>query len=86
MDISSVGGSAMTPEVQAQYAVKCMQMSQQTSYIAGDLIQDTAEISAEALQNVQKNLMQVLKDYYKINFKIKKAVCSNRLLFYCPTG
>ena len=49
MDISSVGGSAMTPEVQAQYAVKCMQMSQQTSYIAGDLIQDTAEISAEAL-------------------------------------
>ena len=48
MDISSVGGSAMTPEVQAQYAVKCMQMSQQTSYIAGDLIQDTAEISALA--------------------------------------
>ena len=45
MDISSVGGSAMTPEVQAQYAVKCMSLSQQTSYIAGDLIQDTAEIS-----------------------------------------
>ena len=26
MDISSVGGSAMPPEVQAQYAVKCMQV------------------------------------------------------------
>ena len=48
MDISSVGGSAMPPEVQAQYAVKCMQMSQQTSYIAGDLIQDTAEISVSS--------------------------------------
>ncbi len=50
MDISSVGGSALTPEVQAQYAAKCMKMSQQTSYIAGALIQDTAEISAEALE------------------------------------
>ena len=50
MDVSSVGyGSALAPELQAQYAVKCMQMSQQTSYIAGSLIQDTAEISAEAL-------------------------------------
>ena len=50
MDVSSVGyGSAMTPEIQAQYAAKCMSMSQQTSYIAGSLIQDTVEISAEAL-------------------------------------
>ena len=46
----------MTPEVQAQYAVKCMQMSQQTSYIAGDLIQDTAEISAEALAKCTEEL------------------------------
>ncbi len=50
MDVSSVGyGSALTPEVQAQYAAKCMSMSQQTSYIAGSLIQDTVDISAEAL-------------------------------------
>lgn len=50
MDVSSVGyGSAMTPEIQAQYAAKCMSLSQQTSYIAGSLIQDTVEISAEAL-------------------------------------
>ena len=50
MDVSSVGyGSAMTPEVQAQYASRLMSMSQQTSYIAGSLIQDTVEISAEAL-------------------------------------
>ena len=50
MDISSVGyGSALTPEVQTQYAAKCLSMSQQSTLIAGSLIQDTAEISAEAL-------------------------------------
>ena len=50
MNVSSVGyGSALTPEVQAQYAAKCLEMSQQTSYIAGSLIEDTLEISAEAL-------------------------------------
>jgi len=49
MDISSVGGSALTPEIQMQYAVKCIQMSRQSDYIAGELIQDTAEISPEAL-------------------------------------
>ncbi len=50
MDVNSIGyGSALTPEVQAQYAVKLMSMAQQTSYIAGDVIQDTVEISAEAL-------------------------------------
>ena len=32
-----------------QYAVKCLKMSQQSTLIAGALIQDTAEISAEAL-------------------------------------
>lgn len=50
MDVSSVGyGSALTPEVQAQYAVQLLSMAQQTSYIASDVIQDTVEISAEAL-------------------------------------
>lgn len=49
MDISSVGGSAMTPEVQAQYAVKCIQMARQTEAVAGSLILDTAEISEEAM-------------------------------------
>ena len=49
MDISPIGGSAMTPDVQGLYAVKCLKMSQQSTLIAGALIQDTAEISAEAL-------------------------------------
>ena len=42
MDISSIGGSAMTPDVQGLYAVKCLKMSQQSTLIAGALIQDTA--------------------------------------------
>lgn len=50
MDISSVGyGSAMTPEVQAQYAVKCIQMARESEAVVGDLIQDTLEISKEAM-------------------------------------
>ena len=50
MDVGSVGyGSALTPEVRGQYLSSLMSMSQQTSYIAGSLIQDTVEISAEAL-------------------------------------
>ncbi len=49
MDISSVGGSAFTPEVQSQYAVKCIQMARQSDAIVGSLILDTAEISEEAM-------------------------------------
>lgn len=50
MDISSVGGSAMSEAVQAQYAVKCMKMSQQSTYVMGEIIQDTLEISTEAIE------------------------------------
>lgn len=50
MDISSIGGSALTPEVQAQYAVKCIQMARQSDSVVGELIQDTVEISQEAMQ------------------------------------
>lgn len=49
MDISSVGGSALTPEVQAKYAVKCIQMARQSDAVVGSLILDTAEISEEAM-------------------------------------
>lgn len=49
MDISSVGGSALTPEIQAQYAVKCIQMARESTEVVGSLIQDTVEISQEAM-------------------------------------
>ena len=50
MDISSVSNNALTPEVQAQYAVKCMKMAQQSEEVVGDLLQDTVQISNEAMQ------------------------------------
>ena len=46
MDISSIGGSAMTPDVQGLYAVKCLKMSQQSTLIAGALAKCTAEMNA----------------------------------------
>lgn len=49
MDISSVGGTALTSEIQAQYAVKCLLMSRQSTEVLGNLIEDTVEISEEAM-------------------------------------
>ena len=49
MDISSVGGSAFTPEIQSQYAVKLIQMARASENVAGSLLEDTAEISQEAM-------------------------------------
>ena len=50
MDISSVGGSALTESVQNMYAVKCLLMSRRTDVVAGALLQDTVEISKEAME------------------------------------
>ena len=56
MDLSSIGGSALTPEIQANYAVKCIKMAQQTEAIAGQLLIDVAEISAEAMDKYLSEL------------------------------
>lgn len=59
MDINSVGyGTALTPEVKAQYAVKCMKMAQDTMAVAGGIIQDVAEISQEAMEKCIAELKQ----------------------------
>ncbi len=51
MEVNSVGyGAALTPEIQMQYAVKCIEMARATEMLAGTLIEDTVEISAEALK------------------------------------
>ena len=50
MDISSIGGSALTPEIQAQYAVKCLKMAQEAMEAVGTIIEDTIEISQEAME------------------------------------
>ena len=49
MDISSVSEGQMTPEIQAQYAVKLIKMAQQSQAVIGSILTDTAEISQEAM-------------------------------------
>ena len=51
MEVNSVGyGSALTPETQSLYAVKCIKMAQQTTLMAGEILQDVADISLEAME------------------------------------
>lgn len=51
MDVSSIasGGTAMTPEVQAQYGVKLIQMARASEEAAASVILDAVEISQEAM-------------------------------------
>ncbi len=49
MDIESIGGSQMTPDVQAQYAVKLIKMAQQSEAVVASILQDTVDISREAM-------------------------------------
>lgn len=49
MDFSSVGGTALTPEAQASYAIGCLKMAQEATKVAESIILDTVEISAEAM-------------------------------------
>ena len=50
MDVSSVGASALTPEMQALYAIQCIKMAQESTEILGSIIQDTVEVSQEAME------------------------------------
>ena len=56
MGISSVGGSALSQEVQSMYAVTCMLMSRQTEMAARSVLLDTAEISQEAMDKYLSEL------------------------------
>ena len=50
MDISSVGGTALTQDAQALYSVACMKMAQHSENVAQYLILDSVEISNEAME------------------------------------
>lgn len=50
MDVSSIGGAALSESIQNMYAVKCMLMSRHTDVLIGGLLQDTVEISQEAME------------------------------------
>ena len=55
MDISSVSSAYLpqeiqTPDIQTKYAAKCLLMARESTAVVGNLLQDTAEISNEAMQ------------------------------------
>lgn len=50
MDISSIGGNAMTEEARMTYGVACLKMAQYSESVAQYLILDSVEISNEAME------------------------------------
>lgn len=50
MDISNVNNVVMSENIQSMYAVKCLLMARQSDEVVGNLLQDVAEISHEAME------------------------------------
>ncbi len=50
MDLSSIGGTALTEQAQMTYQVACMKMAQHSENIAQYIIMDSVEISNEAME------------------------------------
>jgi hypothetical protein len=50
MDISSIGGTALTEQANLVYKVACMKMAQHSENVAQYLILDSVEISNEAME------------------------------------
>ena len=50
MDISSVGGSALTEQARMTYGVACLKMAQHSENMAQYIIMDSVEISNEAME------------------------------------
>lgn len=50
MDISSLGGAALTEQAKLTYNVACMKMAQHADSTAQYIIMDSVEISNEAME------------------------------------
>ena len=50
MDISSIVSAMETEQLEALYAVKLIKMAQESDAVVATLLEDTAEISDEAMQ------------------------------------
>ena len=50
MDISSVGGSALTEQARMTYGVACLKMAQHSENMAQYIIMDSVEISNESME------------------------------------
>jgi len=49
MDVSSIASALESGQIEAEYAVKLIKMAQQSDAIVATLLEDTAEISEEAM-------------------------------------
>ena len=49
MDISALGGTALTEQAKMTYNIACMKMAQQSENVAQYLILDSVEIAKEAM-------------------------------------
>jgi len=50
MDIGSIASAMQSGEIDAQYAVKLIKMAQQSDAVVATLLEDTVEISEEAME------------------------------------
>ena len=50
MDISSLGGTALTEQAKLTYGVACLKMAQHSENVAQYIIMDSVEISNEAMK------------------------------------
>lgn len=50
MDVGSIASAIQSGEIEAQYAVKLIKMAQQSDAVVATLLEDTAEISEEAME------------------------------------
>ena len=49
MDVNSIASALESGQIEAQYAVKLIKMAQQSDAVVATLLEDTAEISEEAM-------------------------------------
>lgn len=50
MDISSIGGTALTEQAQLTYGIACLKMAQHSENVAQYIIMDSVEVSNEAME------------------------------------
>ena len=60
MDISALGGTALTEQAKMTYNIACMKMAQHSENVAQYVLLDSVEISNEAMEKfmAEKNAQQ----------------------------
>jgi hypothetical protein len=59
MDISSIGGTALTEQAQLTYGIACLKMVQHSENVAQYIIMDSVEVSNEAMEKFMAERTQV---------------------------